>query len=193
MRREEFDSLFQEVMPTAYRYALNLTRNEDKAMDLVQDAAVLAYKGSDGFQPGTNFRAWFLRILTNRFYRLHRTEKAKTADVSLDEAEDLFLYMHSQREGAHEEGADPAGALMDKLDTEAVREAIEGLPEEFRTVALLFFMNDFSYEEIAGIVEVPVGTVRSRLHRGRKLLQRQLWHVALERGIVDPSQEVEHA
>ena len=102
----------------------------------------------------------------------------------LDDTPDLYIYARSGQAGFPTQGPDPAAELLDKLGTERIAEAINRLPDEYRTVSTLYFMDDLSYEEIARVLDVPVGTVRSRLHRGRKMLQKALWQVAEEDGIV---------
>jgi RNA polymerase sigma-70 factor (ECF subfamily) len=151
-------------------------------MDLLQDATLQAYKGFETFQRGSNFRAWFLRVLTNRFLKNKGRKVIET--LPLDDAEDIYLYRKSQELGEEGNSPDPAGLLIDRLDVEAVEDALDRLPDEYRTVAVMYFMNDFSYEEIADVLEIPIGTVRSRLHRARKLLQKALWDVGVSRGIV---------
>jgi RNA polymerase sigma-70 factor (ECF subfamily) len=149
-------------------------------MDLVQEAAVQAFRSLGTFQEGTNFRAWFMKVLTNKFYKSRAREARRGRTVPLEDAEDLFLYRESEKAGV----LDTVDAVFDKLEEEEVQRAIDDLPEEFRIVCLLYFMNDFSYEEIAEAAGIPLGTVRSRLHRGRKLLQKSLWGVAESRGLV---------
>jgi RNA polymerase sigma-70 factor, ECF subfamily len=180
----EFEALLSPIVQMAYGTAVRLTRNRTEAEDLVQDAALLAYRAFGSFQRGTNFKAWFFRILTNAFYSRHRKEKHEKANLSTEEVPALYLYTKTAEAGLHGRESDPASAIMDKLDTEQVSEALEALPTEYRVVATLYFIEDFSYQQIAEVLECPVGTVRSRLHRGRRMLQKALWDVAVERGIV---------
>jgi len=163
---------------------VRLTRSRTDAEDLVQDAALLAFRAFDSFEPGTNFKAWFFRILTNAFYSRHRKEKHDRANISTEDLPPLYLYTRTREIGLHSQEPDPAAALMDRFDSEQVAAALDALPTEYRTVATLYFIEDFSYQQIADIVGCPVGTVRSRLHRGRRMLQKALWRVAQERGIV---------
>jgi RNA polymerase sigma-70 factor, ECF subfamily len=179
-----FESLLSGVVGPAFGTALRLTRNRADAEDLVQDAALLAFRGFASFEPGTNFKAWFFKILMNCFYSKHRRRKREFDTFDWDDTPDLFLYARSHEAGFPTSGSDPAGQFFERLGTERVAEAIERLPEEYRVVSTLYFMEDFSYEEIARMLNVPIGTVRSRLHRGRKMLQKALWQVALEAGIV---------
>jgi RNA polymerase sigma-70 factor (ECF subfamily) len=182
-----FESLLAEVVSPAFGTALRLTRNRADAEDLVQDAALLAFRGFATFEPGTNFKAWFFKILMNCFYSKHRRRKREVVTLDWDDTPDLFLYARSHEAGLPTTGPDPAGQLLERLGTERVTEAIERLPEEYRVVATLYFMEDFSYDEIARVLDCPIGTVRSRLHRGRKMLQKALWQAAQEAGIVSGS------
>ena len=180
----EFEALLSPILSMAYGTAVRLTRDRTEAEDLVQDAALLAYRAFGSCQPGTNFKAWFFRILTNAFYSRHRKEKHEKANLSSDDVPALYLYNKAAEAGLHGRESDPASAIMDKLDTDQVSEALESLPTDYRTVATLYFIEDFSYQQIAQVLGCPVGTVRSRLHRGRRMLQKALWDVAVERGIV---------
>ena len=179
-----FDAQLLAVLPSAFGYALRLTRNRADAEDLAQEAALLACRGAHTFEAGSNFKAWFFRILVRCFYARHRTAKRRPETVELDDTPDVYLYGHSIRSGLPYSGDDPASQLLDRLGTERVVEAISELPTEYGVVCTLYFMEDFAYHEIAEVLDVPVGTVRSRLHRGRKMLQKALWHVAREAGII---------
>jgi RNA polymerase sigma-70 factor (ECF subfamily) len=184
LRPDEFQGLLVEMLPAAYGYALRLTRNRADAEDLVQEAALHAFRGSAGFEPGTNFKAWFFRILTTTFWGRHRQARRRPQTVDFDDTPDLYLYARSAETGLPFQGDDPAAQLIDRIGTERVSEAIAQLPEEFGVVCTLYFMEDFAYHEIAEVLDVPIGTVRSRLHRGRKMLQKTLWRVAQDAGIV---------
>ena len=179
-----FQPLLLAVLSPAFGYALRLTRNRADAEDLVQDASLLAFKAAHTFAPGTNFKAWFFQILTRCFYARHRQQKRRPATVDLEDTPDLYLYSRSAANGLPWLGDDPAGRLLERLGTERVSEAVAQLPEEYGVVCTLYFMEDFAYHEIAAVLGIPVGTVRSRLHRGRKMLQKVLWQVAEEAGIV---------
>lgn len=184
-RTRAFQRQVVEILPAAYGYALRLTRNRADAEDLVQDAALRACRGEHGFEPGTNFKAWFFRILVRCFWAKHRQSQRRPTTVDFDDTPDLYLYARSAEAGLPSTGEDPAAALFDRLGSERVAEAIARLPEEYGAVCTLYFMEDFAYQEIADVLEVPVGTVRSRLHRGRKMLQKSLWRVAVDAGIID--------
>ncbi len=178
--RAAFDREVRPVLDLAYRYARRLSGSHDDAMDLVQDAAVSAFRSFGTFTPGTKFKAWFLRIVTHRYYATRRSVRPT---VPLEEAPDLFLYEQAKRAGVPMDD-DPAAWVMGRLTNEQISNAIDRLPEEYRVAAVLHFLSEMPYEEIAQTLDVPLGTVRSRLHRGRKLLQVSLWQIAEERGYV---------
>jgi RNA polymerase sigma-70 factor (ECF subfamily) len=184
LRSATFEVLLTPILPVAYGTAVRLTRDRTEAEDLVQDAALLAFRGFGSFEPGTNFKAWFFRILTNAFYSRHRKEKHERANISTEDLQPCYLYNRIAETGLQSQEPDPASALMDRLDSEQVGEALDRLPTEYRVVASLYFIEDFSYQQIADVLGCPVGTVRSRLHRGRRMLQKTLWQVAEERGLV---------
>jgi RNA polymerase sigma-70 factor (ECF subfamily) len=179
-----FEQLLAPVVQPAYGAALHWTRNTHDAEDLVQDACLQAYRAFKTFQAGTNFKAWFFKIMTNLFYYRHRQAKRRPQTVDLEDAPDLYLYVQTASLGLHGGNLDPADSILSKLEVEHVQAAIAELPDEFRIACALYFIEDFRYDEIASILDKPVGTVRSRLHRGRKMLQKALWQVAEERGII---------
>jgi RNA polymerase sigma-70 factor (ECF subfamily) len=180
------ETLLTPLLGLAYGYALRLLRNAADAEDLLQDAALAAVRGYGTFQPGTNFKAWFFQILTNCFYARHRRTRREGEPADLDDVPELYLFERTSALGFHG-GADPARQVLSRLDGDQIAAALDRLPEEYRVVSTLYFMEDFKYDQIAAILGVPVGTVRSRLHRGRKLLQRELWPIAVEHGIVSAS------
>jgi RNA polymerase sigma-70 factor (ECF subfamily) len=181
---EKFEALFEPILTAAYGTARHMTRNDDDAADLVQEAALRAFRSFHTFEEGTNFKAWFFRILTNLFYEKHRKTEREVGTVSLEDAPDLYLFTQTVNAGLHAQHEDPAAAVLGKMTEEEIAAAIAALPEEYRVVCSLYFMEEFSYEEIAALIGCPIGTVRSRLHRGRKMLQKALWHIAEEHGIV---------
>ena len=186
-----FEALLAPVLERAYGTALHLTRNAADAEDLVQEAVLRALRGFASFRPGTNFRAWFFRILTNAFYSKYRKHRREDADVALEDVPSVYVFRQSLAFGA-DFAEDPVAATLGRLDSAQVSAALDELPEEFRVVATLYFLDDLRYDEIAAALEIPIGTVRSRLHRARRLLQKRLWHVALDHGLVpakDPTKE----
>lgn len=179
-----FELNLEPILGTAYGVALRLTHNAADAEDLVQEAAVKSFCGFHTFQTGTNFKAWFLRILTNTFYRQYKERCRQPETVEIEDDSVLYLYNQTYAAGLHELSDNPSEILLRKMDTEQIAAAVAQLPLEYRVVAALYFMDEFSYQEIADIIDCPVGTVRSRLHRGRRKLQKSLWRVAQEQGIV---------
>jgi RNA polymerase sigma-70 factor (ECF subfamily) len=178
--KQEYERLLQPLTRIAFGVALHLTRNRDDAEDLVQETAIQAYRAFPTFQPGSHFKAWFLRILMNLFLNKTRKKRREPEITSLDDAPDLYLYTQMTRHGGNWGCDDPAAQILERIGTEQMVAAIAALPEEFRVVASLYFMEEMSYQEIADILDCPLGTVRSRLHRGRKLLQRTLWELVQE-------------
>jgi RNA polymerase sigma-70 factor (ECF subfamily) len=183
---DEFEALLIEHLAPAYRLALRLTGSSADAEDLVQEAALRAFRFRQTFQKGTKFMSWFYRIVVNQFYtstRRRRTTTTTSLD-SLADATDNFLFARSAEAGILGPDADPSATVVARMAEADVARALAALPDEYRAVATLYFMEDMSYNEIAEILEVPTGTVRSRLHRARHMLQKQLWRVAEELGIV---------
>jgi RNA polymerase sigma-70 factor (ECF subfamily) len=172
-----------EFMPALYSAALRMTRNPADAEDLVQETYLKAYRGFGGFEEGTNLRAWLYRILTNTFINSYRSKKRRPQESELDEAEDLYLYRRLGGLEAVQASRSAEDELMDMFTDSEVKDAIEALPEQFRLAVLLADVEGFSYKEIAEMLDTPIGTVMSRLHRGRKSLQKQLYGFALERGL----------
>jgi RNA polymerase sigma-70 factor (ECF subfamily) len=174
-----------EFMPALYSAALRMTRNAADAEDLVQETYLKAYRGFGGFEEGTNLRAWLYRILTNTFINTYRSKKRRPDETELDEVEDLYLYRRLGGLEAAQVGRSAEDELMDWFTDAEVKDAIEELPENFRLAVLLADVEGFSYKEIAEILDIPIGTVMSRLHRGRKALQKRLYEYALQRGLTD--------
>jgi RNA polymerase sigma-70 factor (ECF subfamily) len=176
-----FEEQLTPLLGRAYRIAANLVGDRAEAEDVVQEAALLAFRNFASFEPGTNFRAWFFRIVTNCCYQRHRRRQRRPDTVDFEDVPDLYLYEMTQAAGTYADTADPAAAVLGKMTVDEIMAAIDMLPEEYRTVAVLYFLEDAKYEEIAAALDCPVGTVRSRLHRSRKLLQKALWQIAQER------------
>ena len=177
----KFSDLAMEYMPSLYTAALRMTRNPSDAEDLVQETYLKAYRAFNSFTEGTNLKAWLYRILTNTFINSYRKKQRQPQTISEDEIEDWYLYSKMS-----EEGFEPSAetAVLEALPDEDVQEALASLPEQFRIAVLLADVEGFSYKEIAEITNVPIGTVMSRLHRGRRALEKRLWDVVRERGLV---------
>ena len=178
-----------EHMPSLYSAALRMTRNPADAEDLVQETYLRAYRGFGGFQEGTNLKAWLYRILTNTFINSYRSKKRRPDETELEEVEDLYLYRRLGGLEAATMGRSAEDELMDWFTEAEIKEALEDLPEQFRMAVLLADVEGFSYKEIAEILDIPIGTVMSRLHRGRTGLQKRLYDFAVQRGLADPPAE----
>jgi RNA polymerase sigma-70 factor (ECF subfamily) len=181
-RASTFERLLQPVLEPAYRAAYHLARNAADAEDIVQEASLLAWRNFESFEQGTNFRAWFQRIVMNVFLTRCRAERRRGVSVSLGGDDDMGDRTVADVRWAAD-GPDAAEAILGGMEVEAVQAALASLPVEYRTVAVLYFVDDLSYEQIAETVGCPVGTVRSRLHRGRRLLWKRLAATARDRGI----------
>jgi RNA polymerase sigma-70 factor (ECF subfamily) len=171
-----------------YGVACKLTRNPTEAEDLVQDALVKAMRGRDQFQAGTNLKAWLFRILTNTFinkYRRGGLERSVLDGPDADPLADGWVSASTMRQLR-----DPEMLALTPLVEEEIGRALDALPPEFRLAVVLSDVEEFSYEEISRIMGCPIGTVMSRLHRGRKLLQASLYNHALALGIVKGEESV---
>ena len=171
-------------MDALYSAALRMTRNAADAEDLVQETYLRAYRGYERFEAGTNLRAWLYRILTNTFINSYRAKQRRPQESDLADVEDLYLYRRLGGVETSTLGRSAEDQLMDLLSESEVKDAIEALPDKFRLPGLLADIEGFSYKEIAEIVDVPIGTVMSRLHRGRKALQKSLWEFASARRLL---------
>lgn len=180
-----FSELATPYMDALYSAALRMTRNPTDAEDLVQETYLRAFRGFGGFRDGTNLKAWLYKILTNTFINIYRAKKRRPDQVDLDDTEDFLLYRRLGGLEAVEAQRSPETEVLDAIPESVVKEAVEDLPEQFRMAVLLADVEGFSYKEIAEITDVPIGTVMSRLHRGRKQLQLRLWDLAVARGLVD--------
>jgi RNA polymerase sigma-70 factor, ECF subfamily len=179
-RQRRFESEALPFLDSMYGAALRLTRNPADAEDLLQETFLRAYSAFQSFEPGTNLKAWLYRILMNTYISSYRKQKRSPQTVSSDDLEDFSLYRSIVEEGQKT----PEAEVLSKIPDEEVKHALEELPEQFRVAVLLADVEGFSYQEIADITDTSIGTVMSRLHRGRKALQKALWEYARTRGLV---------
>jgi RNA polymerase sigma-70 factor (ECF subfamily) len=170
-----------------YSAALRMTRNPSDAEDLVQETFVKAFAAFHQFQEGTNLKAWLYRILTNTFINSYRKKQREPLQTMTDEIDDWSLARAAEHTSTGLRSAETEA--LDHLPDSAVKDALAELPEDFRMAVYLADVEGFSYKEIAEIMGTPIGTVMSRLHRGRKALQKKLWSYAAERGMVPAATE----
>ncbi len=180
--RAEFETLALPHLDALYSAGLRLTKNERDAEDLVQDSFMRAYRFFDKFERGTNIKAWLFRILTNTFINRYRRNMKERNLIEGSEREAVTERMMAQ--DSSEYGHTPEQAFFDRMLSDEVLKAIDALPVDFRMVVVLADLQEFAYKEIAEILACPVGTVMSRLFRGRRLLQKSLASYAAELGIV---------
>ena len=180
--QNEFQELVSPHLNSLYSTALRMTRNQNDAEDLVQDTLFKAFRAFDQFQKDTNFRAWTFRILVNTYITAYRKAVKQPQKVSYEDLEEFYLYKKLDDTVSLQEA--PKEDFLENLFDDEVKNAMENLPYQFRLVVLLCDVEGFSYNEIAEIIDAPLGTVMSRLFRGRRLLQRYLWSYAKKRGYV---------
>ena len=181
MAADPFEQQALSFLDALYRTALRMTRSEADAEDLVQETYIRAFRFREQFTPGTNLKAWLFRILTNTFINSYRRKATQPKTTELDDVEESTLHRH-MTESTSAPSSEPEREVLDSVVDGEVTQALEELPEKFRTVVLLD-VEGFAYKEIAGMLEIPIGTVMSRLHRARKILQTRLYDLAKERGI----------
>ena len=174
-KRKEFEELALQYMDSLYGVALRMTRDVTEAQDLVQDVFLRAYRFFDRFEKGTNFKAWLFKILKNVYINKYRRESRMPQMVDVFGVEASNSLQISKT---------PENEVFDKLLDDEITDAMDALPEEFRFAIVLSDLQGFSYKEIAEILDCPIGTVMSRLHRGRKLLRDSLYGYAKERGYI---------
>ncbi|EQB64039.1 MAG: hypothetical protein RBG1_1C00001G1618 [candidate division Zixibacteria bacterium RBG-1] len=179
----EFEQVALVHIDSVYNVALRMTKNTSDAEDLVQETYLKAFRFFNKFQAGTNCKAWLLKILTNLFNNKYRQRIKEPPQVSYDEVEEDFLYSLLLKETL-EPNENPERILFSQIVEDDVKKVMDNLPEEFRMVVILSFIEDCSYKEIAEIMDTNIGTVKSRLHRGRVMLQKSLYEYAKKRGFV---------
>ncbi|MBI3975777.1 MAG: sigma-70 family RNA polymerase sigma factor [Armatimonadetes bacterium] len=185
----EFAALVEEHLDGLYRAGLRLTRNRDAAEDLVQDTFLKAWRAFHTFEPGTNARAWLYRILMNTYIDSYRKAEREPEIVEADDVEDQYLYSRVQESEELRRQGNPEAIVLERIMDADVETALASLPETFRAAVILADLEGFSYKEIARILGVPIGTVMSRLFRGRRLLQKALWEYARAGRYVTPGGE----
>jgi RNA polymerase sigma-70 factor, ECF subfamily len=173
-----------QYAPQLYSGALRMTRNRADAEDLVQETYLKGFRSYHSFTEGTNLRAWLFRIMTNTFINSYRSKQRRPDETDLGDLEDLYLYKNLGAVQHSAAGRSAEETLMEMLPDDEVKQALEDLPDNFRLPVILADVEGFSYKEIAEMLDIPIGTVMSRLHRGRKAMQKTLHDLALARGLV---------
>lgn len=180
--RNEFEELASQYQRDIYNAALRMTRDPDDAADLAQDALAKAYAAFDQFRRGTNFKAWLYRILTNTYINQYQRRVRGPKFVPYDASDDATRLEAEAMATVQDDR--PEIAALSKVRDEEVEAALDAIPEEFRRVVVLSDIDGFTYNEIAQVLKIPMGTVRSRLFRGRRLLRKPLRGYATQRGII---------
>ena len=182
--RADFPEQAMQYAPQLYSAAMRLTRNSADAEDLVQDTYLRAWRSFATFQEGTNLRAWLYRILTNSFINKYRAKQRRPDESGMDNIEDLYLYRRLNTLDSALASRSAEDTMFELFTDDEVKQALEDLPENFRLPVLLADVEGFAYKEIAEMLDIPVGTVMSRLHRGRKAMHKLLYDFASEHGLV---------
>jgi RNA polymerase sigma-70 factor, ECF subfamily len=177
-RRAGFEQEALVHLDSLYRVALRLTGNAADADDLVQETMLKAYRAWDQYQRGTNAKGWLLTILRHAFINEYRRKTRHPATVDLDAIEPFAVFEDLQQDD------DPQGRFFDQIVDDEVLRAIDNLPEQFREAVVLSDVEGMSYEEVARILDVPIGTVKSRLFRARRMLQAKLYEYAVSMGYI---------
>ena len=179
-KQSEFEAEALPHMDVLYNFALRTTGNQDDARDLLQETYLKAYRFWEKYEKGTNIRAWLFRIMKNSYINRYRKETKEPDKVDYEEIENFYNLIRAESTNPN----DLQEKLFGSLLGDEVSKALESLPDDFRTVVILSDIEGLTYEEIAEFVECPIGTVRSRLHRGRKLLQARLYEYAKRQGMI---------
>ncbi len=181
---EEFEAGVLAQLDSLYRTALRLTHNQQEAEDLVQETMLKAFRFARTFQPGTNLRAWLFRILNTSAINRYRKQATHPVTTPLPEGEDLYLYNRIRDMSGQELSAGAEEEVLSKYLDEDVYKALHDLPLNFRMPVILADIEGMSYKEIAEALQIPIGTVMSRISRGRRQLQQSLWQYAKDRGYI---------
>jgi len=187
VRRENFEKEMLPHLTALYNFAVRMIGDSDDAKDLVQETYVRAYKYFDRFATGTNARGWLVQIMKNLYINQYNKTMAAPEKVSYDEIENFYCNIRSTTV----DGNDLQEKLFGKLMEDEVSEALLRLPDEYRMVVVLYDVEGFTYAEISEACEIPVGTVRSRLHRGRKILRDSLREYAVKHGFKHAKENID--
>ena len=181
--RKNFENDVADLLPQLYGMALRLTRNRTDAEDVLQEALLRAYRGYHTFKEGTNLRAWLFRILTNTFINEYRRRSRRPQETELEDGGEFTPYRPDAYQQVRSWSRAPEDQIIEQIFESDIVEAIENLPVIYRIPVLLADVEGLSYKEIAQTLDLPMGTVMSRLHRGRNALRKALWEYASKRGL----------
>ena len=184
-KHKNFENEMLPHMAALYNFALRMTGDPDDAKDLVQETFLKAYRFFDKYAQGTNAKAWLFRIMKNSYINRYRKESKEPDKIDYDDIKDFYASVKDSKVDTN----DLQEKIFGNLFEDEVAKALQDLPEDFRTVVILCDIEGYTYEEIADFIEIPIGTVRSRLHRGRKMLRSMLRDYALRRGFKDDDVE----
>lgn len=176
--RERFQALVEEHLNGLFSAARRLTRDRARAEDLLQETFLRGWRSFHTFKPGTNSRAWLYKILMNAYIDGYRKTTREPEVVDQEDIDEFYLYTKVQESDDFRRAGNPEEVLLDRLMDADVKGALDSLPDAFREVVILADIEGFSYKEIADLLGIPLGTVMSRLHRGRRQLQVKLWEYA---------------
>lgn len=179
LARVRFESEFMPHMNALYNFALRLTNDEEDAQDLLQDTFLKAFRYIGSFESGTNAKAWLFRILKNNFINDYRKKSRGPNKVEFEWVEQSYVGDEDTEPAFH---ADIKAESVQEMLGDEITKAIQALPVDFRMIIILCDLEEFSYEELGKILNIPIGTVRSRLHRARALLKEKLYDYALQKG-----------
>lgn len=186
-RRKEFEEIAMAYVDSLYNMAVRLVFNKEEAEDLVQETYLKAYRFFDTFQKGTNIKAWLFKILRNTFINKYRKTASMPGEIFIEDFESVDTNIPYDQETKATESADTLEgkyADLSSLMDDDVKRALESLPIEYREAILFSDVEELSYKDISEITNVPIGTVKSRLNRGRRLLQKSLWTYAKDKGFI---------
>ncbi len=189
-RREEFERVALPHLPALFNFALKLTLDPKEAEDLVQETYLRAFRFFDSYAPGTQIKAWLFRILRNTHINRYRAARARPEEVDFTKIEAGWERLVEEDFLRGRQPRSPEEEALDGVLDEEVEKALTDLPEDYREVVVLALVEELSYKEIARVLSIPIGTVMSRLHRGRKILQSRLMGYARRKGILRPGTAV---
>ncbi len=184
-RRAEFEAVAMPQIHALYSFALRFTRRREEAEDLVQETLLRGFRFFDRYEPGTNIRAWLFRIMRNLFINKYRKAQREQETINFGGVEDSLEALLQGEASERPSARTPEELLLAGAVDDQVERALYEIPEEYRSVLLLSAMEDLSYKEIATALSIPIGTVMSRLHRARRLMQAKLVRFAQQRGLLD--------